>query len=587
MRAAKILRFPTEQLNAPSTKWWERPIVIAGLIFAGLLLTHLPLLSLPYFWDEAGYYIPAARDLFLHHQLVPTSTLTNAHPPLVMAWLACAWTLFGYHPSVTRVAMLLVSTFTLVGVYRLARTVANPAVAIGSVICTALFPVFFAQSSLAHLDMAAAGFTAWGLMSYVRARYPEAALWFALAALSKETAILAPLTLCACELLGLLVHEPWFQFHGSLPRTPWLLAPLLPLAGWFAYHHHVTGFVFGNPEFLRYNVSATLNPVRIIIAFAQRLWQMFGYMNLFVLTIVAALAMTRKPLMRNSVSQNGDGSSTGERRRIAIPVQMTFGVVILAYVLALSVVGGAVLARYLLPVYPLVTIVLVSTIWRRLPMYEAFVAVICFAFVLALAINPPYHFAPEDNLDYASFVHLHEQAAAYLETHPPQGRVLTAWPASDELTKPYLGYVTHPIPVLSVENFSIGQILAAREDSELYDTAFLFSTKYEPAGGFLIRLPLWEKLQKNYFDYHSDVPASAAAGMLGGRIVWEQTAGGQWAAIAHFERAVNAQLDNCPGATCSAGQLATDATQHLGLQHLALHHSREKSFARCQFGKRS
>ena len=25
----------------------------------------LPLLRLPYFWDEAGYYIPAARDLLL------------------------------------------------------------------------------------------------------------------------------------------------------------------------------------------------------------------------------------------------------------------------------------------------------------------------------------------------------------------------------------------------------------------------------------------------------------------------------------------------------------------------------------------
>ena len=537
---AKVLRFPGEATNGAA--WWERLPVVATFIFAGLLLTHWPLLRLPYFWDEAGYYIPAARDLFLHGQLVPSSTLSNAHPPLVMAWLALAWNVFGYHAVVTRVAMLAVSTFTLVGVYRLAMVVSNQLVAVGSVICTALFPVFFAQSSLAHLDMAAAGFTIWALVAYVRGRYPETALWFVLAAISKETAILAPAALMAWELLGLIVQRTWFQCRAALRTTPWLLLPVVPLAAWFAYHHHVTGFVFGNPEFLRYNVGATLHPVRVLAALAQRLWQLFGYMNMFALTIVALLAMTRKPLLIGDVPQNGHGGAASLRPRIAIPVQMTFLVIVLVYLLALSVVGGAVLARYLLPVYPLVIIVFVSTIWRRLPMWRAFLGVVCFAFVLALAINPPYHFAPEDNLDYADFVQLHEQAARYLEAHPPHGRVLTAWPGSDELTKPYLGYVNRPIEIVVIENFSPLPIMAARDQAELYDTAFVFSTKYEPSGGFLIRLPFWEELQKRYFDYHEDLSPMATSAMLGGRIVWQQRQGGQWAAILEFDRAVDARL---------------------------------------------
>ncbi|MGZ5261668.1 MAG: ArnT family glycosyltransferase, partial [Burkholderiales bacterium] len=296
MRSAKILRFPLEQATPTTREWWEREPVVAAVIFSALVLLHAPLLSLPYFWDEAGYYIPAARDLLLHFQWIPTSTLSNAHPPLVMAWLALLWKVFGYHAVVTRVAMLIVSTFTLIGVYRLAKAVANPIVALGSVVCTALFPVFFAQSSLAHLDMAAAGFTIWGISAYVAGRYPSAAGWFALAALSKETAILAPLALLAWELLALFLSESWSQYRASFTRSPWLLVPVAPLAVWFAYHYHVTGYVFGNPEFLRYNVGATLYPIRILAAFAQRLWQLFGYMNLFVLTIVIALAMARKPL---------------------------------------------------------------------------------------------------------------------------------------------------------------------------------------------------------------------------------------------------------------------------------------------------
>ena len=503
-----------------------------GLIFAGVLLLHTLLLRLPYFWDEAGYYIPAARDILLHFQLIPTSTLTNAHPPLVMLWLALWWKVFGYHVLIARLAMLLVASFALLGVFRLARQVADKEVAIATVIGTALFPVFFAQSTLAHLDMAAAAFTIWGLAAYLRDDYPFVTLWFALACLAKETAILAPLALVGWEILGLLLKHPRVSVHrASVVRAAWLLVSVVPLALWFAYHYRATGHIFGNPEFVRYNVAATLHPVRFLAALAQRLWQLFGYLNMFVLTIVFALAMTRH--------------AVDDRPRIAIPAQIIFGMIVAANAVALSIVGGAVLARYILPVYPLVILVFVSTLWRRLPGWHWFFAVICLAFILGLVINPPYHFAPEDNLAYADFVRLHQDAATYLEKHPPAQRVLTAWPGSDELTKPYLGYVAKPLPVVSIENFSAEQIMLARDVANTYDTAFLFSTKYEPGGGFLIRLPFWESLQKRYFDYHSDVPPAFASEMLQG----ESLAGRQdkqWAAILLMDRAVNARASSAP-----------------------------------------
>jgi hypothetical protein len=84
-----------------------------AIIFAILFVTHFPLLRLPYFWDEAGYYVPAARDLWLTGTLIPHSTPSNAHPPLVMAYLALAWKIFGYSPLVTRTAMLAVAGFAL------------------------------------------------------------------------------------------------------------------------------------------------------------------------------------------------------------------------------------------------------------------------------------------------------------------------------------------------------------------------------------------------------------------------------------------------------------------------------------------
>ncbi|MGH9602681.1 MAG: glycosyltransferase, partial [Terriglobales bacterium] len=100
-----------------------RALSAFALIFIVLFLLHAPLLRLPYFWDEAGYFIPAARDLLLTGDPIPQSTLSNAHPPLVMVWLALWWKLGGYAPVVTRTAMLAMAAFALLGVYRLALQV--------------------------------------------------------------------------------------------------------------------------------------------------------------------------------------------------------------------------------------------------------------------------------------------------------------------------------------------------------------------------------------------------------------------------------------------------------------------------------
>src|SRR5436309_15967770 len=94
------------------------PALVFALIFIAIFLLHLPLLQLPYFWDEAGYYVPAARDLLLTGSLIPHSTVSNAHPPLVMKYLAVWWKLAGYSPVVTRSTMLLVAAFALLGLFR-------------------------------------------------------------------------------------------------------------------------------------------------------------------------------------------------------------------------------------------------------------------------------------------------------------------------------------------------------------------------------------------------------------------------------------------------------------------------------------
>jgi Dolichyl-phosphate-mannose-protein mannosyltransferase len=498
---------------------------------------HAPLLRLPYFWDEAGYYVPAARDLLLTGSLIPHSTVSNAHPPLVMAYLALWWKVAGFAPVVTRTAMLLAASFALLGVFRLAQSVANSEVAVATTILTAIYPVFFAQSSLVHLDLAAAGFTFWALSAYFRERGWEVALWFSLAGLTKETAILAPLALLAWNVLSSLL--PVRNQGLSLPRSGRnraLLLPLLPLAAWYAFHRWRTGFVFGNPEFFRYNVQATIHPVRVLLALLVRLWQSFGYFHLLMLTLAALLAMWL-PAIRDR---------DGERPRIAVPVQLAMLAVILAYICAMALVGGAELARYMLPVVPLVILISASTLWRRVRLWRGVIAIVALMFVAGWFINPPYGFAPEDNLAYRDYVRLHQHAEEFLEGRYPMARVLTAWPASDELTRPYLGYVTRPMQVVRIENFAIEQLEsaadlhsgAARSD---FEVALVFSTKYEPAHPLLEHWRRWQEWKTRFFDYHRDLPPAAAAQILGGNLVYTETRNGQWVGVIEIEQIVDAR----------------------------------------------
>jgi hypothetical protein len=585
------------------------PLVFV-VIFAALVVLHLTLLSLPYYWDEAGYFIPAARDIYTDGSFVPHSTLSNAHPPLVMAYLALAWKLFGFHIAVARVGVLAVSAFALTGLFRLAERVQNARVAVATVLCTAVYPVFFAQSSLAHLDMMVAALTLWALVFYLPPRAEKTALhdektplrdvktslhdytttlrddtttlrsvatslrghttslrghttslrghttqldehtttlderttqldehtttlyehttqlhgdtkplWddatalrrraacvalLALAALAKETAVLVPLTLCAWEFLCRVAGR-WERVASLVcverrRRSRWWMLSLLlacvPLALWFAYHRAQTGYTFGNPEYFRYNVESTLNLSRILEVGAGRLWHVTSHMNLWVLTLAGIAAMSLKP--------RRDGGQM--RDRIDAQVQMLFLVLIIAHVVALSVVGGAVLARYMLPVVPLVILIWVSTLWRRVPAWPLAVALVCAAFAYRCEVNPSYNFPWEENLAYRDFILLHRDAARFLSENYAGARVLTSWPATDELRNTYFGYTERALAVFPVESLKREDLEPAAARRSEYDAALLYST-------------------------HGGLSLEDAARLINARVVFREERKGQWVAV--------------------------------------------------------
>ncbi|MEG9432370.1 glycosyltransferase family 39 protein [Terriglobus sp. ADX1] len=552
------------QEHAPISVTW-----LFAPVFAAVTLLHLTLLRLPYFWDEGGYYVPAAWDFFRLGTVIPVTTVRNAHPPLPSVVMAAWWKIFGFHILSTRLLMCVMTTFALLAVFKLARMFVGQTAALAVLVLTAIYPVWFAQSTLAHADMFAAVFTLWALCFYadrpgwtvtashghVRRNAVWVAVLFSLACMAKETAIVIPAALFCFEVMLLADRRPAVmalirgekpQAASTLPnevgilraaqndrRLDWqwliaLMVPALVLVLWYAYHHWKTGFTFGNPEYLRYNATANMSVARVLSSLRHRLVHLTTHMNLF-LPVIAAIVIfllasrTGKPILPR-------------------PAVRMIAVLLVAQWIAFSVLGGALLTRYLLPAYPLLLIVCVAA-WQSRTRYWPLIAGLSLvAFGIGCEVNPPYPFAPEDNLAYRDMIVVHQHAIDFVTSRYPQATVLTAWPVLADLQRPELGYLKQPMKTAATENFSREEMRKAAMNPAAYDVVIVFSTKYDPPVGGLNLAGHSRDDDKRFYDWHADLLPAEAAAMLHGHVVWEEDRKGEWAAVITFPRGYDVRL---------------------------------------------
>jgi hypothetical protein len=76
---------------------------------------------------------------------------------------------------------------------------------------------------------------------------------------------------------------------------------------------------------------------------------------------------------------------------------------------------------------------------------------------------------------------------------------LTAWPATDEVSRPFLGYVARPLHVIPVEGFAEKDF--EKVEPESFDVLYLYSRKWEPSNNWLLRFPALLRAQQNHFGH--------------------------------------------------------------------------------------
>ncbi|HWC98240.1 MAG TPA: hypothetical protein VG456_15885 [Candidatus Sulfopaludibacter sp.] len=429
------------------------------LAFFGLFLflSHLPLLGLNYFWDEVDQYIPSALDIYHSGAFIPHSVDPIMHPPGVMAYLAAFWHVMGYSPTSTRSAMLLLAAFTLLVSFllsiELCKEVTRGAPAFLSVGLLCCSPIFFAQSMMANLDGAATLFTVLALLLFLQDRIRVCAAVCVVLVLVKETGLVVP-----------AVFAVWLATERRWRDALWFAAAPVVLGAWLVALFHATGYWTGSAGYQQYNLYFPLHPVRLMVALGRRIYSLFFASFQWIGAFAIAFVWRTSNLFRS--------------RSWKIAWWL-----IGAHVMLVTLLGGAVLTRYLLPIMP----VIFAAMALGLSQFPQRPQRICGAALLVgLAvsnfINPPYPFPYEDNLAFTDFVKLQTSATEFLDQRFPGARVTTVWPLNRELTRPQLGFVSREFEVETLRNLTPKTL--APVDWHKVQVFVAFSRTWDPSFSF-------------------------------------------------------------------------------------------------------
>jgi hypothetical protein len=473
------------EAQAQAARFEVRPYhyAIFFLLFAvPLILVHLFLLNLPFFWDEHGQFVPTALDILRRGAWVARSTIPNVHPPGVEAYLALWYKVAGYSIPITRLAMLAMASAGMLATFLLAVELSKEAKGAPAFLPPLLLmasPLFYTQSMMAQLDMPAMVFTILALLFFVRKQYAASALTTIALVLAKETGILVPAIFFA-----LLV------WRGDRKRAAYFVPSAAALAVWLVVLHHRTGYWLGNSGFAHYNVGYALDPVRMLFAFARRLYYLFIADFRWIGTAAMIIAARRNPAFFRFFKTQG--------------WQVTL-LVSAATVVLVSVLGGAELERYVLPVLPIFYIAVSIGItflprWGRITATTALFA----GLIVSLFWNPPYPFPYENNFAMVDFVRLQQTAAHFAENNLRGATIATAWPFTAGLRSADYGFVNKPLHVLETRDFHIASIESIPPAK--FDALITYSRIWEPDRSVL-DIGLVRKFLTRYFDYQPGITA--------------------------------------------------------------------------------
>jgi len=278
----------------------DRKLIVA-IFFLIILLFKLPILNMPFHWDDLqGTLSPA---LYIYEQKLGALSFRGydiGHPPFFYALLALSWWIFGYSLWVSHAIVII---FTFLGVYFTYLTGKElQAEKTGIVAAILLFfsPLYFAQSGTLNLDLP---LSALAIMTFYFALKGNIKL-YAISGICLVMTKVLGLVLILSLLLFIALGKKLYPARPEKTRFKLAMASLCILAVflcWAAFHKHKTGWVLCPRIFGQsFGLAASPSFYRVVRSLFANIKALFFNDFRFILSLcIIYAALIKKPSRKN------------------------------------------------------------------------------------------------------------------------------------------------------------------------------------------------------------------------------------------------------------------------------------------------
>lgn len=231
------------------------------MIMVLFVILKKPLLSLPFYWDEAWVYAPAVKKMAengpsLLPDAIPVS-LSRGHP-LLFHYLGGLWSsVFGTSHAALHAYGLAISLVTFGAIYQIGSWLVNKQVGLLAMVLSMTQATFFVQSTFVLPEMMVTLWVLVSLFAFITDRKWLYLFSGSALLLTKESGMVALLSVIGFFILEHFFYTRSIRLHKSqLSQLSWLGAPVVVFGtflliqkislGWFFYPEH-TGMVTFQP----------------------------------------------------------------------------------------------------------------------------------------------------------------------------------------------------------------------------------------------------------------------------------------------------------------------------------------------------
>lgn len=438
-----------------------------------VIFLKLPIIisKTPAVWDEANYLEGVIN--IVNNNLNPLTLYWSYHPPVFVWTMAIFYKLFGNLLLTSRIInviwAMIAASFTLLLAEKL---IGKKLEAFLVALLLVFSPIFMAQAGLIQLEIALTALTITTVYFY----YVNSWYWLGLSAsalvLTKESGLIIFLLIIIFEIISKLKDKKLNIFRLKSIKSISFILPLLSFLLWLQANKLVHGWYLWPYNWSLFtNLSSNLiGNFKVIylplLGFSISVYEV-GYWSGVILALTTFMFfMKGKKIFKDKI---------------------IFLFVSIIIFFPLVFIFGMPLVRYLLPIYPLVFLLFglsMSNLKYKKIHLGTIIMILFIPFLISF-----WHKNMADwevNMNYLEMAKYHKKIAQLVKDNYSDSKILSYWPITIELIKPYLGYIDEGT-VIDVFNIEELQNLSDYDYVLLDRNIFLNSKIFDKADCLILK----------------------------------------------------------------------------------------------------